>query len=485
MVLLPTGLVLAGAVLGLTLDAGERRRAALVVIAAGLAAGATAAFVLAARDTAVLGFDAFGFVPALWMIAGLVHALAAVAVLGGYRALSAAPNGGQMAALAALSAAAAGLLPGVVDIVALVILLEAVALTGYALVAGARGRRSDEAAMKYFIQGAVATGLLVYALAVLYGTLGSGLSLPDIARAVGPGDRAALTAFALLLAAFAFKLGAFPFHSWAPDAYETAPPSMASFLASGPKLAVLAIAFIMFPVVFSGEPFDGPALWMLGALAVASIVFGNLGGLKQTSYARMLAYSGIAQVGYALVGLTVMHLVGLPNSVPVYLLGSMYAVAAAGAFLAAQAFRASDPAWDGTIAGLAGAGKRRPLLAAAVTVCLLSLTGIPLTGGFWGKFLVFGGAVTTGTAWLAVVGVLGSVVSFGYYGGAIRAMYLDEPRVPPVPAAGAGEATAEGAVADRTAEAAVVAVALVVVAAGVLPLFDGLRFFTRFLALPF
>lgn len=484
----PSALVFAGALFALVFDALGWRKTAVgaVVISCGAASGVGVWTGLSFDSRPVPDLPSlFATGGAFSNTAGIVYALAALSVLGGARRLAATDNGGQLASLTAFCAAAAGVLLAAVDLLALVVALEAVALSGYALVAGGRARRSDEAAMKYFIQGAVATGLLVYAVAILFGMYGGNLVLPEIGFSVDRlGGRAALTALALLLAAFAFKLGAFPFHSWAPDAYETAPPSMAGFLATGPKLAVLLSAFVVFPVmVFRGLAFAQPAALLFAALAVASILFGNLGGLKQLSYTRMLAYSGIAQVGYALVAFAALF--GVPatdprDAFPVLLFGVVYALAAVGAFLGAEAVRSADESWDGSVAGMAGLGRSRPALAAALTACLLSLTGIPLTAGFWGKFEVFASAVGGDWQSLAVIGVLGSVVSFGYYGSVIKAMYLDDSvarvREP------ADEADGTGSI-DRLAEGTVMAAAIAVLVIGVVPFFTGLGLLERLLSL--
>ncbi|MDO8915898.1 MAG: proton-conducting transporter membrane subunit, partial [Coriobacteriia bacterium] len=278
-------------------------------------------------------------------------------------------------------------------------------------------------ATKYFVQGAVATGLLVLALAVLF-ALGGG-SLDYAAVISGGADgfprSAALLGFALLTCVLAFKAGAFPFHSWAPDAYETAERPVAALLASTPKVAVLAaVVYVFLPVQEAGAALSPAVPSMLFALlALASIVFGNLAALRQRSLTRMLAYSGIAQVGYALVGIAA----GQGSATLVF--AGLYGLAAAGAFLAAEAVSEGDPGWDGSIAGLAGLSRRRPALAAALAALMLSLTGIPLFGGFVGKLAVFAGAAGPLT-WLVVVGVVGSVVSFGYYGSVLRSVYLAE-----------------------------------------------------------
>jgi NADH-quinone oxidoreductase subunit N len=207
---------------------------------------------------------------------------------------------------------------------------------------------------------------------------------------------------------------------------------------------------------------------MLGVVAlvsVASIVFGNLAALRQVSLARMLAYSAIAQVGYALAALPLVQ-----GRASVLVFAGLYALASAGAFLFIVALRAVEPAWDGSIAGLAGLSARRPALAVSLVPLMLSLTGIPLTAGFWGKFLVFGAAATGGYLWLAIVAVIGSVVSFGYYGGVLRSAFLDD--APPTrPASVPGPS---GARAIGPAGVATVVVAVAIVLIGALPLVTGL-----------
>jgi len=232
-----------------------------------------------------------------------------------------------------------------------------------------------------------------------------------------------MIAIALVFAAFAFKLGAFPFHAWAPDAYETAPAEASAFLASAVKVSVLVAVYTLLTSVIAQEGLLVQVQWLVAGIAAASIVFGNLAALAQRSYTRLLAYSGIAQVGYGLTAIVT------GNGSAALLFASAYGCAAAGAFAAARAYRAVEPDWDGSIAGMSGLGKRAPLLSAALAVLLFSLTGIPPLLGFWGKFLVFlsaAAAKNPSWVWLAVLGLLGSVVSFGYYGYVLKTVYFDE-----------------------------------------------------------
>lgn len=472
----PLLLAFAGAIVVLGLDAFDKRSAAVVfgvlsLLAAGVLSGSLAlqgpVTIVATVNMAVgQGYSA---------VTAALFVIAAITLIGGSKGATEVRTSGQIAALTMMLAVAGSLLISSRDLLIVIIALEGVAITSFALVSASRGRRADEAAMKYFVQSAVATGLALYALSVIYGLFGGSLSLSDISGSVGAAaGRPALLAMALLIGTYAFKVGAFPFHSWALDAYETTTPSTASFLATAPKIAVLGSLMVVLPLVgFSAKGFASVGFGLFALLATASVVFGNLGGLKQSSFTRMLAYSGVAQIGYALVGVAAAFLLASDgrSGFSVIFAGLAYSLAAAGAFMGAQAVRAAVPEWDGTVSGLAGLGRRRPLLSAALAVTMLSLTGIPLTAGFWGKYLVFSDAAGAGTWWLALIGMIGSVVSFGYYGGVIRSMYLDE-------AAAVGADRAAEVTPDMMAEAATLAFAFLVLLVGILPFvagFTGLR----------
>ena len=453
--LIPAGLAAFAGVVALALDAWDVRRGAVFAAAAGaLAAGFAAAL------AGPLPGDYRG------VIGAGVALLAATSLAGGWRRMTRAAHGGQTAALGAFTLAASMLAIAATDLLTLALALEIMALAAYGLVALAGTDRAREAATKYFVQGAVATGLLVLALGVLFARGGGSLSYA-VAQGGGVGsfpESTALLGFALLTCVLAFKSGAFPFHSWAPDAYETSERPVAALLASVPKVAVIAaMVYVFLPpqaAVLSTPEWISPVPRLLFAvLALASIVFGNVAALRQRSLTRMLAYSGIAQVGYALVG------IAAGRGAATIVFAGLYGLGAAGAFLVAEAVHEGDPQWDGSIAGLAGLSRRRPALSAALAALMLSLTGIPLFGGFVGKLGVFAGAAGSLT-WLAVAGVIGSVVSFGYYGSVLRAAYLAEE----------GEPTAE-AVATSSGPAALVAISLAVltVVFGLVPVLFGTR----------
>ncbi|MHB1340335.1 MAG: NADH-quinone oxidoreductase subunit N [Coriobacteriia bacterium] len=488
---LPGAIVLAAALLGMVADMTGRTRPGLAVIAAGLGAAVTLTLgnALAGVASPDEAFSVvFGLIVGGGSFAGIASVVYGVALLSLSTGLHSVTEAKRVpvAALVAFGAVACQVFMGSGDVLVLFLGLEIVALVGYALVSSAGTRRADEAAMRYFVQGAVATGLFAYGIAVIVGSHGGLTFSSDLYTKVAADPlMAGMLPFTLVLGALAFKAGAFPFHSWAPDAYETAPAGVATFLAAGPKLAAITALLVLYGRSFWAQEAFTDAHALIGIIAAASIIFGNLGALKQSDVGRMLGYSGIAQVGYALVGVGA----GL-SSVP--LLAASYAIAVAVAFACVETYRRMNPAWDGSVAGLAGAGSVAPGLAFAMTVAMLSLTGIPLTAGFVGKFFVFFNAVQSGLEWLVLIGVLGSVVSFAYYGRVIRALYLDEAGEPvpvePIPGEPVPVEPVPTQEADEPVEAPMhartwpaIAAAVLLLAIGTMPLalgFEGLlRYF--------
>lgn len=370
------------------------------------------------------------------------------------------------------------LLVASIDLLMMVLCAEMVALSSYALVASARTRRARETVLSYFVQGGVATSFLVLGVGVIFGLYGGRTSALDLNEIVLGADLApAALGLTLIVGGLSLKAAVFPFHSWAPEVYDTAEEHSAAALASVPKVAYLmALGFIVAALLGgyeSGLPTERLAHtmdWMLAVLAAGSIVFGNFAALRQTSVARVLAYSGIAQVGYALVGVIVGDRAGSA------MLLSGYAVAASLAFLVAAGVRRRDSRWAGDVAGLAGLSVHSPLLAFVLAVSAFSMTGIPPLFGFWGKFFIFVSALSGEWWWLAALGAAGSVVSFGYYGGLIRAAYFS----------GEGDtqsrdvesAASEGPYPERSL-ALIVLVALLIVG-GLIPLLGGVSVLERF-----
>lgn len=473
----PMLVAVAAGVVALIADAFGTRRAAVTVTALTLTAAtivAVLAIVRVDKTTVVRGVFVGG---GGYTTAGaFILAISALVLIGGWRSFAERPGGGSAAALVAFSAAASVALSQSLDLVITLIALETIAACAYGLVSGARTARSDEAAMKYLIQGAVSTGLIVMGTAILVGLFNAGTDYQSIASAIGSNPVLPATAAgSLVLASFAFKLGAVPFHSWAPDAFETAPPSASAFLATAPKLAAIVGLFLVVGAVFEGNVARLGV--QLAIIATLSIVVGNFAGLRQTSYTRLLGYSGIAQIGYALVGLAVpadLETGVVLQYLPLVLVMVVsYSIAAAGAFLCADIVRRARPGWDGTVAGMAGFARQRPVVSVALAVFMFSLTGIPLTAGFWGKLLVFGRAVQLDWTWLAAVAVIGSVISFAYYGAVLRAVFFDQAEdVEEVEASGSAQTSERRFGLDALV---VVFLALIVLAAGIVPLFSGVE----------
>jgi len=311
------------------------------------------------------------------------------------------------------------------ELVSMFVALEIMSVALYGL-AGIRRDRSEsqESALKYFVTGAFSSAFFLYGVALLYGVSGS-TRLDRITQAVAqPGDGGhglALLGVGFLLVGFGFKVASVPFHMWAPDVYEGAPTTVTAFMAAGVKVA----AFGAFLRVFGHALQPLAASWQpaVAVLAVVSMVVGNLGALAQTNVKRMLAYSSVAHAGYLLVAFVAPWAIAAP-AILFYLVG--YAAVSLGGFgaLAALAKDGREPLAQSDVNGLA---HRRPALAAALTVFLISLTGIPVSAGFMGKFYLFGAAVGAGYIKLALVGVVMSVVSAYYYLRVVVSMYMKDP----------------------------------------------------------
>lgn len=446
----PIVLGVVGAAVALLLGAWGLRVAGVAAAAGGLVGGAV-----------LIGVEMPGIAPAnavSELPAVVCLALGALILVGASRTLTADGAGVRSAALAAIAASAAAAVAVSTDLLMLFIGVETLALAGYGLVAAAGTRRSGEATMKWFVQGSVATVVFIAGLAAIAGQTGGSLGYAAI-RSLTSGGAAPVgltVGIALVIAALAFKAGAFPFHAWMPDAFETGPAPAVALLASVGKIAPLSAAVWLLAAV--SQTVAARIAPVLAILAVLSIAVGNLAALRQRSLARMLAYSGIAQVGYALVGL----LAGQSATV-VLLFAVLYAATSAASFLFVVAMDDLEPEWDGTIDGLAGLSRRRPGLATALAVVMFSLTGIPLTAGFWAKFVVFAAAASSGWVWPVIVAVVFSVVSFGFYGNVLRVAFMvDGPGSEPISVRGSGRAAAVTA-----------ALALLVVAIGVAPFLSG------------
>jgi NADH-quinone oxidoreductase subunit N len=286
-------------------------------------------------------------------------------------------------------------------------------------------KRNNEAALKYFLLGSFATAFLLYGIAWIYGTTGS--TNLEVIRTVlvsgGPGRNGMLagTAAALMFVGFAFKVSAAPFQIWAPDVYQGAPAPVTMFMSTGPKAAAFAIFLRVFmtafvPITNRWEPF----VWWS---ALLTMIVGNFAALLQTNIKRLLAYSAIAHAGYIMVALAAHNQVGVAAAM--FYLAS-YALMNVGAWAVVTQFSRQGEKFV-NIEDLAGLGWKQPVTAGLFAIFLLSLIGVPLTGGFFGKFYIFKAALDANLVWLAVLGMLNSAVAAYYYLRILVVMYMNEP----------------------------------------------------------
>ncbi len=311
-----------------------------------------------------------------------------------------------------------------VHLISIYIGLELMSLSSYILAGFYKNeRKSTEAAMKYFVLGAVSSGILLYGISLIYGVCGS-LNLFDIGAALSTilSNDALMFGIMLLGAGLCFKVAAAPFHVWTPDVYEGAPTPITAFLSTASKAA----AFSIFARIFYVALHDFHLGWgnVLATVAALSMIVGNLAAITQNNVKRMLAYSSIAHAGYALMGIIALNATGL-NGVLIYTV--VYVFANLGIWATVLMLRRHEYAGD-QVDDFDGLHRRAPFWAFAMFVFLLSLGGIPPTAGFLGKYYLFAAAVQAGYGWLAVVAVLMSAVSMFYYLRLVVAMYLREGR---------------------------------------------------------
>jgi NADH-quinone oxidoreductase subunit N len=312
------------------------------------------------------------------------------------------------------------------DLIVLYLGLELMALSTYILAGFIRyDMKSNEAALKYFLLGAFASAFLLYGTALVYGLTGTTdiRGIADyIARQGLANNQLLLLAMIFIAAAFSFKIAAVPFHMWAPDTYEGAPTSVTAFMSVGPKAAGFAVIGRVFLVAFAGLKVEWSAI--LIPIAILTMGVGNIVALSQTNIKRMLAYSSIAHAGYALLGIIAGTADGMA-SVMVYML--IYAFMNIGAFAVIILLRSGDVRGD-NISDYEGLSKTHPLAAALMLVFMFSLTGIPPTAGFMGKFYVFMSAIQAGYTWVVIIAVIFSAISAYFYLRIVMMMYFKEPK---------------------------------------------------------
>jgi NADH-quinone oxidoreductase subunit N len=339
---------------------------------------------------------------------------------------------GEFYGLLLLAALAMTLMAASTNLIMIYLSIEFMSLTSYVLVGFFRDDpKSSEGGLKYFLFGAITSALMLYGMSLMYGATGTtdllGIAqiLATIRATVEPTRFLILPAILLMLAGFSFKMALVPFHQWSPDAYEGAPTPVATLLSVGPK----AMGFsVLLRVLLTAVPlFNLDWVAILMGISLVTMTLGNLTAMRQTNIKRMLAYSSIAQAGYILVGIVSIGPLTVTDGLRGVLLYLMaYLFTNGGAFIAVIAF--SHVTNSDEIDDYKGLVKRAPALAAMMVVFFMSLAGLPPTAGFVGKLLVFGTAIYAGHYYLAIIGVLNSVISVVYYFNVVRQMFF----LPPV-----------------------------------------------------
>lgn len=348
-----------------------------------------------------------------------------VLLIGAMTVLSASPflrargkESGEFYSLLLLSLVGQSLMAASTELMMVFIGIEISSISSYILAGYLRDdKRSNEAALKYFLLGSFATGFLLYGIAWIYGLSGS-TNFNEIAAVLGNTDIAPNamltgTAVALILTGLSFKVSSFPFQAWAPDVYQGAPTPVSAFLSAAPKAAAFATLIRLFFTAF--EPMADRWLPLLTTTALLTMIIGNFAALWQTDVKRILGYSAIANAGYVLVAVSAHSTLGI--SAALFYLAA-YAVMNTGAFAVVSLQDNSD------LSSFEGLSTRQPLSAALMTVFVASLIGVPLTTGFFGKFYIFKSAIDSQLYWLAGLGLLSSAVAAFYYLRIIVAMYM-------------------------------------------------------------
>ncbi len=316
-----------------------------------------------------------------------------------------------------------GIMVSAADLMTLYIGLELNSLAAYVLAAFLRtDERSAEAGLKYFVLGALASGILLFGMSLTYGFTGT-TSFAGIRAALdGEMSTGALFGITFVLAGLAFKISAVPFHMWTPDVYEGAPTPVTTFFATAPKVAALALTMRVALDAFGAQAGAWQQIVIFAALA--SIIVGALGAIGQTNIKRLLAYSSINNVGFILIGLAAATPQGA-SAMLVYL--AIYVAMSVGGFVAVLMLKDAEGNQVEAIADLAGLSRHRKVLSLCLAMVMFSLAGIPPLFGFWGKFVVFQAAVQAGLVPLAAIGIAASVIGAFYYIKIVKIMYFDEP----------------------------------------------------------
>jgi NADH-quinone oxidoreductase subunit N len=315
-----------------------------------------------------------------------------------------------------------GIMVSANDLLTLYIGLELNSLAAYVLASFARNDgRSAEAGLKYFVLGALASGILLFGMSLLYGFTGS-TGFDAIGKALsGEIGMGALLGVVFVLSGLAFKISAAPFHMWTPDVYEGAPTPVTAFFASAPKVAATALLIRVTITAFGDQTFVWQQIIMV--VAIMSILIGAVGAIGQNNLKRLLAYSSINNIGFILIGLAAGTKEGIAAML-VYL--AIYVAMTLGGFICLMQLRRRDGVLGEEFKDIAGLSQTQPALAATFAIFMFSLAGIPPLFGFWGKLVVFNAAVAAGLLPLAVIGIAASVIGAFYYLKVVKVMYFDE-----------------------------------------------------------
>jgi NADH-quinone oxidoreductase subunit N len=365
----------------------------------------------------------------------LVIAIAAVVILSSFEYMAVQKiRAGEYYALILFSVVGMGLMSSGVELVLIFIALEISSISTYILAGFRRNEASSsESSLKYFLLGSFATAFFLYGVALMFGATGS-TNIETISHTLqtGPAEVLVYLAVALMLVGLGFKVAAAPFHVWTPDVYEGAPAPIVGFMSTAPKAAAFAVLLrVVFAINAPGR------FWPIWVAAALSMTLGNIGALVQTNIKRLLAYSSIAHAGYLLVAFAMTTSEDSATGISAAMFyTAAYAAMNVGAFAVVGHFANAGERYV-TLEDYEGLGRTSPLLAATLTIFLLSLIGIPMTGGFFAKFYVFSAALRANLIWLTLIGVVNSAIGAYYYLRIIVVMYMRDARkevpVTPVP----------------------------------------------------
>jgi len=328
------------------------------------------------------------------------------------------------------------LIAGAKDLIMIFLGLEVMSISFYVLAGFNRKRSSaNEASLKYFLLGAFATGFLVYGMALMYGKVGTtSIEAISVGFSVLSGNIMFLAGILLFLIGFSFKIAAFPFHMWVPDVYQGSPTTVTALFSTTGKAAGFSALIVTLGAIFNGANSNLFTPY-LSAIAVFSMLFGSIVAIMQTDIKRMLAYSSIAHAGYMLIGLAAGNADGI-SGIIFYL--SAYTFMNLAAFGIVSIVEGKDET-NLDIDSYAGLGSRKPFIAALLAIIMFALAGIPPFAGFFGKYYVFIAAIKSGLTWLAIVGVVSSVISVYFYLRIVVIMYFKQTETTEKPAYSTGE----------------------------------------------